>query len=125
MKFVIVEITNEKDSLEADVSASDSGLKPSKPSFHLMLGPAPRGDIVLTPREVLRRIGWAVADQLKDGEETIRQEGEGVRSLLLGLDEDGQVVLRLDIGVKKVEAVDALIDGGLERNKVTSDQSAG
>jgi len=48
MKFV-VEITNEKDSLEADVSASDSGLKPSKPSFHLMLGPAPRGDIVLTP----------------------------------------------------------------------------
>ena len=37
MKFVIVQITNENDTLEADISASDSGLRPSKPSYHLML----------------------------------------------------------------------------------------
>lgn len=115
MKFVIVEITNENETLEANVSASESGLRPGSPSFHLMLGPAPRGDILLTPQEVLRRLGWAVADQLKDGDEEIRKEAEGARSLMLGLEEDGQIVLRLDIGVKKAAAVDALIDGGLER----------
>jgi hypothetical protein len=115
MKFIIIEISNENEILEADISASDSGLKPSKPSFHLMLGPAPRSDIVLTPHEALRRIGFAVANQLKDEEELIRREAEGARSLLMGLDEDGQVVLRFDIGVSKTAAVDALIDGGLER----------
>jgi hypothetical protein len=55
MKFIIIQITNENEILEADISASDSGLKPSKPCFHLMLGPAPRSDIVLTPHEALRR----------------------------------------------------------------------
>lgn len=79
-----------------------------------MLGPAPRGDILLTPREILRRLGWAVADQLKDAEEMIRTEAHGARALLLGLAEDGQVVLRLGIGVTKAAAIDALIYGGLE-----------
>ena len=115
MKYVIIQITNENEILEAEVSASDSGLKPSKPNFHLMLGPAPRSDIVLTPLEALRRIGFAVADQLKDTEPIIRQEAEGVRTLLLELEESGHVVLRFDIGVPKAAAVDALIDGGLER----------
>jgi hypothetical protein len=118
MKFVIVQITNENDILEADISASDSGLHPSKPSYHLMLGAVPRGDIVLTTQEALRRIGFAIADQLKDEEETIRQEAHGARALLLGLDEGGQVVLRFDIGVTKSAAVNALIDGGLERKRV-------
>jgi hypothetical protein len=117
MKFIIIQITNENEILEADISASDSGLKPSKPRFHLMLGPAPRSDIVLTPHEALRRIGFAVADQLKDAEEMIRQEAEGARLLLMGLDDDGQVVLKFDIGVSKAAAVDALIDGGLERTR--------
>src|SRR5438874_470408 len=98
MKFVIIDITNENETLEANVSASDSGLRPGKPSYHLMLGPAPNSDIVLTPAEVLRRIGWAVADQLKDEEEAIRREAEGARSLILGLDDDGQAVIRFDIG---------------------------
>ncbi len=118
MKFVIVQITNENETLEADISASDSGLRPSKPSYHLMLGPAPNRDIVLTPAETLRRIGFAVADQLKDEEEMIRREAEGARSLMLGLEEGGQMVLRFDIGVSKSDAMNALIDGGLERQKV-------
>ena len=109
MKFVIISITNENETLEANVSASEEGLRPSKPNYHLMLGPAPRGDIVLTPHETLRRIGWAVADQLKDDERTIRQEAEGARALLLGLDDDGLVVLRFDIGVNKSAAVNALM----------------
>src|SRR3954453_13345798 len=58
-------------------------------TYHLMLGPAPNKEIVLAPAEVLRRIGWAIADQLKDDEETIRSEAEGPRSLILGLDDDG------------------------------------
>lgn len=115
MRFVLVEITNQNDLLEADISASDSGLRPSKPSFHLMLGPAPNKDISLTPAEGLRRLGWAVADQLKDDEDMIRREAEGARSLILELDEDGQIVLRFDIGITKAEAMDALIDGGLDR----------
>jgi hypothetical protein len=125
MNFIIIQITNENEILEADISASDSGLKPSKPSFHLMLGPAPRGDIVLTPHEVLRRIGFAVADQLKDSEEMIYREAEGARSLLLGLDDGGQVVLRFDIGVSKEAAVDALIGGGLERARTVSTSHKG
>lgn len=115
VQFVIVQVTNENDLLEADVSASDSGLQATTPCYHLMLGPAPRGDIALTPQEVLRRLGWAIADQLKDAEEMIRKEAQGARALLLGLAEHGQVVLRLDIGVTKAEAIDALIDGGLDR----------
>ena len=118
MKFVIVQITNENDILEADISASDSGLQPSKPSYHLMLGPTLNREIVLTPAEALRRLGFAVADQLKDEEEIIRQEAEGARSLMFALDDDGQVVLRFDIGVSKSDATDALIDGGLKRTKV-------
>jgi hypothetical protein len=117
MKFVIIQITNENDTIEADISASDSGLKPSKPSFHLMLGPSPRSDIVLTPKEALRRTGWAIADQLKIGDDFIRREAEGARSLLMRLDDDGEAVLRFDIGVPKTLAVDALIDGGLERTR--------
>src|ERR1700722_11023019 len=115
MAFIIIQITNQNEILEADISASDSGLSPSKPSYHLMLGPSPRGDIVLTPHEVLRRIGFAIADQLKDTEEMICREAEGARSLMVGLDDGGQVFLRSDIGVSKEAAVDALIDGGLER----------
>src|SRR3954469_19299178 len=99
MKFVIVPMTHENDTLEADISASGSGLEPSTPSYHLMLGPALERDIVLTPAEALRRIGFAIADQLKDTEVTIRREAEGARSLLLALDEGGQMVLRFDIGV--------------------------
>ncbi len=117
MQFVIIEITNENESLEANVSASDSGLRPSRPTYHLMLGPAPNRDIVLTPAEVLRRIGFAVADQLKDDEEMMRREAEGARSLILNLDEGAQIVLRFDIGVSKAEAVDALIDGGIQRTE--------
>jgi hypothetical protein len=117
MKFVIVQITNENETLEADISASDSGLKPSKPSYHLMLGPALGREIVMTPAEALRRIGFAVADQLKDAEEMIRREAEGARSLMLALEEDGQVVLRFDIGVSKTDAMNALIDGGLSRQQ--------
>ena len=49
VNFLIIQITNQNEILEADISASDSGLRPSKPSYHLMLGPAPRGDIVLSP----------------------------------------------------------------------------
>src|SRR4051794_8584291 len=101
MKYVIISVTNQNDTLEADVSASDSGLRPGKPSFHLMLGSALNGDIVLTPAEALRRVGFAVADQLTDEEEGIRQEAEGARSLLLGPDEDAQIVLRFDVGVTK------------------------
>ena len=71
MKFIIVEITNENDTLEANVSASDSGLQPSEPSYHLMLGNAPNGDIALTPAQLLQRIGFAVADQVKDAEEML------------------------------------------------------
>src|SRR3954469_18387270 len=108
MKFVIVPMTHENDTLEADISASGSGLEPSKPSYHLMLGPAPRSDIVLTPAEALRRIGFAVADQLKDEEEMIRREAEGVRSLILSLDDGAQMVLRFDIGVSKADALNAL-----------------
>ena len=89
MKFIIVQITNENDALETDISASDSGLQPSKPSFHLMLGPAPNGDIVLTPSELLQRIGFAVADQLKDTDGIIRREAEGAQSLMLALAEGG------------------------------------
>jgi len=117
MKFVIIEITNENELLEANVSASDSGLRPGKPTYHLVLGPAPNRDIVLTPAEALRRIGWAVADQLGDEEEMIRREAEGARSLILGLHEAGQIVLRFDIGITKADAMDALIDGGLDRQK--------
>ena len=124
MKFIIVQITNENDALEADISASDSGLKPSNPSFHLMLGPAPNGDIALTPEELLRRLGFAVADQLKDIEEMIRREAEGARSLMLALDEGGQMVLRFDIGVSKADAMNALIDGGLARQKAGDDEIA-
>ena len=51
-----------------------------------MLGPAPNRDIVRTPAEVLRRIGFAIADQLKAEEETIRREAEGARSLMMGMD---------------------------------------
>jgi hypothetical protein len=116
----MIQITNENETLEAEVTASDSGLKPSKPSFHLMLGPSPRSDIVLTPHEVLRRIGFAVADQLKDAEEMIRKEAEGARSLIIGLDEDGEVVVRFDIAVRKGMAVDSLIDGGLDRQRISS-----
>jgi len=117
VKYVIIQITNENEILEADVSASDSGLKPSKPSFHLMLGPAPRSDIVLTPHEALRRVGWAIADQLKIDDEMIRKEAEGARSLIMGLDEDGDVVVKFDIALPKRLAVDSLIDGGLERQR--------
>ena len=117
MKYIIIQITNENEILEADVSASDSGLKPSKPSFHLMLGPAPRSDIVLTPHEALRRVGWAIADQLKIDDEMIRKEAEGARSLIMGLDEDGDVVVKFDIALPKRLAVDSLIDGGLERQR--------
>ncbi len=124
MKFIIVQITNENDTLEADISASDSGLGPSKPSYHLMLGPAPNGDIVLTPAELLRRIGFAVADQLKDTEEMIRREAEGARSLMLALDEGGQMVMRFDIGVSKGDAMNALIDGGLARQQAGDDELA-
>jgi hypothetical protein len=124
MRFIIVEITNENDTLEADISASDSGLQPSKPSFHLMLGTAPHGDIVLTPEELLRRIGFAVADQLKDTEAMIRREAEGARSLMLALEEGGQMVLRFDIGISKADAVNALIDGGLARQKAGDDEIA-
>jgi hypothetical protein len=119
ISFVIVEVTNENETLEANVSASDNGLRPSKPSFHLMLGPAPNRDIVLTPAEVLRRIGFAIADQLKDEEEMIRREAEGARSLMMGLEDGGHVVLRFDIGVSKQEAMDALIDGGLDRQRAS------
>lgn len=121
MKFVIVEITNQNDTLEADISASDEGLHPTKPSYHLMLGPALGRDIVLTPAEVLRRIGFAVADQLKDTEQMIRREAEGARSLMFALEEDGQMVLRFDLGVSKSDAVNALIDGGLDRQKAGED----
>ena len=121
MKFVIVQITNQNDMLEADVSASESGLQPSEPSYHLMLGPAPRRDIVLTPAEVLRRIGFAVTDQLKDAEELIRREAEGARSLILSLEDGGEVVLRFDVGVSTSDATDALIDGGLDRQRVGED----
>ena len=117
MKYVIIQITNENEILEADVSASDSGLTPSKPSFHLMLGPAPQSDIVLTPLEALRRVGWAIADQLKIDDEMIRKEAEGARSLIMGLDEDGDVVVKFDIALPKRLAVDSLIDGGLERQR--------
>jgi hypothetical protein len=117
MQFVIVQVTNENDTLEADISASDSGLLPSKPSYHLMLGPALSHEIVLTAAEVLRRIGFAVADQLKDEEEMIRSEAEGARSLMLALEDGGQMVLRFDIGVSKADAMSALIDGGLERSR--------
>ena len=103
--------------LEAEVSASDSGLKPSKSNFHLMLGPAPQSDIVLTPLEALRRVGWAIADQLKIDDEMIRKEAEGARSLIMGLDEDGDVVVKFDIALPKRLAVDSLIDGGLERQR--------
>jgi hypothetical protein len=126
MKFVIVQITNENDTLEADISASDSGLKPSNPSYHLMLGPALGRDIVLTPAEALRRVGFSVADQLKDEEEMIRREAEGARALMLSLDEDGQLVLRFDIGVSKADATNALIDGGLARqSSAEGDMGAG
>jgi hypothetical protein len=121
MNYVIVSITNENDILEADLSVSDDGLHPSEPSYHLMLGPALDRDIVLTPVEALRRIGFAVADQLKDTEPMIRREAEGARSLLMGLDDGGQVVLRFDIAVPKSDAVNALIDGGLAREKATDD----
>ena len=47
----------------------------------------------------------------------IRREAEGAISLMLALDEDGQVVLRFDIGVSKSDAVNALIDGGMARQK--------
>jgi hypothetical protein len=97
MKFIIVEITNENDTLEANISASDSGLQLSKPSYHLILGPAPHGDIVLTPQELLRRIGFAVADQLKDSEEMIRRDAEGARSLMLALEEVGADALAMDV----------------------------
>jgi pyrroloquinoline quinone biosynthesis protein B len=53
---------------------------------------------------------------LFDDDEMIRREAEGARSLMLGLEEDAQIVLRFDIGVSKAAAMDALIDGGLERN---------
>ena len=121
MKYVIVQITNENEILEADVSASEVGLHPSEPSCHLMLGPALDRDIVLTPAEALRRVGFAVADQLKDTEEMIRREAEGARSLLMQLDSDGEVVLRFDIAVPKVDAVNALIDGGLARQRAGAD----
>lgn len=117
MQFVIVQVTNENDTLEADISASDSGLQPSKPSYHLMLGPALSREITLTPAEVLRRIGFAVADQLKDEEEMICREAEGARSLMLALEDGGQMVLRFDIGVSKADAMNALIDGGLARQR--------
>ena len=124
MQFIIVQITNEGDMLEADISASESGLQPSKPSFHLLLGPALGRDIVLTPAEGLRRIGFAVADQLKDPDELIRREAEGARSLILALPEDGQMVLRFDIGVSKADAMNALIDGGLARQKAVDQEPA-
>ncbi len=125
MNYVIVSITNENDILEADLSASDDGLHASDPSYHLLLGPTLDRDIVLTPAEALKRIGFAVADQLKDTEQMIRREAEGARSLLMGLNDGGRVVLRFDIAVPKVDAVNALIDGGLARQKTTDDQSAG
>jgi hypothetical protein len=53
MKFIAIQIANENDRLETDISSSDEGLRPSKPSYHLMLGPALNGDIVLTPAEML------------------------------------------------------------------------
>ena len=62
-----------------------------------------------------KKLAEKALDQLKDEEETIRREAEGARSLILGLDDDGQIVLRFDVGVSKAEAIDALIDGGLER----------
>ena len=122
MKFIIVEITNENDTLEADISASDAGLQPSEPSYHLMLGPSPNGDIVLTPAELLRRIGFAVANQLKDTEQIIRREAEGAQALMLALEEGGQMVMRFDIGVSKADAMNALIDGGLARQKTGDDE---
>jgi hypothetical protein len=73
---------------------------------------------VLTPAETLRRIGFAVADQLKDTEPMIRREAQGARSLMLGLEEGGQLVVRFDIGVSKADAMNALIDGGLERQNL-------
>ena len=124
MKFIIVQITNENDALETDISASDSGLQPSKPSYHLMLGPAPNGDIVLTPSELLQRIGFAVADQLKDTDGIIRREAEGAQSLMLALAEGGQMVLRFDIGVSKADAMNALIDGGLARQNAGDEEIA-
>ena len=86
-----------------------------------MLGSAPNGDIALTPAQLLQRIGFAVADQLKDVEEMLRLEAEGARSLMLALDEGGQMVLRFDIGISKADAMNALIDGGLARQKAGGD----
>jgi hypothetical protein len=125
MNYVIIAVTNENEILEADVAASSDGLRPSKPSYHLILGPSPNSDVVRTPAEVLRRIGFAVADQLKDGEEMIRREAEGARSLILGLPESGQVILRFDLGVSKDDAVNALIDGGLKRQQDGEGESSG
>ena len=61
------------------------------------------------------RLGGRGSVEARD--EIIRKEAQGARTLIMGLDEDGQLVLRFDIGVSKASAVDALIDGGLERSQ--------